>query len=127
MSKEPKFLTFEEAIEMLDEGIPTVIIPCFLSTNRSQYIREVLKRCQHELETPELSRIYLLFQEGISRKSAHRCWEQIIKKGQHSLKSMDLARLQVHSFGNIPTEILRMFIEETPQIEVVKEGTDVSG
>lgn len=112
--------TLEEAIEALDEGIPTVVIPCFLTTNRKQYVREVIRYCKQELNTSKLTRIYLFFQEGISQKNARRTWDEICKRGE-ALPDHNTDRLHVHSFGNVPTDILLAFIEETPHIEIVEE------
>jgi hypothetical protein len=45
------------------------------TTHRAAYIASVLQTCEVEAHLPEVSRIYLLFQEGISTQQTQRICE----------------------------------------------------
>ena len=116
-----KALTIIEALEsMRKDGIPTVVIPLFLTTNRAKYIKEVIHRCKQVLKGTEYTRIYLMMEEGVSERRAKRIWEDVQRKGS-TLENVDnVDRLQVYSFGNVPTDILIMLFEDKKiNIEIV--------
>lgn len=96
--------TLEDGIDaLLKDGVPTVLIPCFLTTPLEAYIEAVLEKCEIQINLPGYSRIYLLFQEGISKKKTASVWMRLRQRGQ-TLQHSD--NVQVFSFGNVPTDIL---------------------
>ena len=112
-------LTLSQAIETLDDGIPTVIIPCFISTDKEKFVDEVIKKCISELDKPDLSRIYIFYQQGITAKSSRKLWNKIKEKGEDDIFDLyRYDRLRVYSFGNVPDFIIQAFFESS-NIEIV--------
>ena len=108
-----------EAIEKLSEGIPTTIMLCFIATPREKFINEVIERVKTKIGDPEFSRMYLMFQQGISKKKSKEVWEECARRASTEIDIEAVSSLNVHSFGNVPTEIMLEFLEKTDALEVV--------
>ena len=112
-------MNLEQAIEALDEGIDTIIIPCFLVTDRQTFINEVIRRCKQVLKHPKEQRIYLFLQEGLSKRQGERIWDDIYITDASLNSHKNSKYLSVYSFGNVPTSLIHAFIEDAPKIEWV--------
>lgn len=100
-------LTLEEAIETMLEGEgQTILIPCFLVTPRKKFVAGVLQKCRQALRKPGFTRIYILFQQGISEKKGRGIWNEICRRGKKMPNAHMTDRLAVYSFGNVPNDIL---------------------
>ena len=115
----PKALTLTEAVELMIEGKTSIIaIPLFLTTDTEKFKEAVINRCKQALKTPELTRVFLFMQEGISNKKARRIWAEVQRQDE-TLENEDYTdRLQVYSFGNVPTDIIRAIFKNS-NIEIV--------
>ena len=105
-------MNFAEALERIRDGVPTAIIPYFLATPRENYIYEVIQRIEIQSITPKPSRIYLVYQEGISEKKGKDITTEISKRVEH----INAENLEVRSFGNVPTDILFSLMDALPVI-----------
>lgn len=107
--------TLEEAIDALDDDVKTIVVPFFLITPREKFIKEVIRCAKQELKTSEPSRIYLFFQEGITKKKARMIWDTICARAKTVLKdeNMQSDRCKVYSFGNVPTDLIMIFLDHT--------------
>ena len=112
-----KTVDFPEALEMLSDGTPTILIPCFLTTNQEDYKDEVIRRAKQLLKKPEACRIYLIFQEGISKQKTRSVWDVLIERA--AKENLQGDNLKIYSFGNIPTDLLLELCDSVKNVEVV--------
>ena len=114
--EEGEEFTFADARKAFNDGVPTYLIPCFLSTLPDTYIKGVLQKCGDLIATSETYvRVYLLFQEGISDKKATAIFEELRKHGDSTLPHSD--KVQVFSFSNIETDILLKLCDAARGVE----------
>ena len=112
-----KPIHFDKALEMLDEGIPTLIIPFFLTTSRDTFITEVVKEVTKQVSKKPLSRIYLVFVAGVSKRKALGIWTEIIQRADSAVNITQGERLEVYSFSNIPFEVLEAILTTAYNLE----------
>lgn len=107
--------TIDQAMDALDDGIQTFIVPYFLIENRKKFVTAVIKLLRRELETPHLSRIFLLFQEGVSKRKAFSIWNELQNRADRALKAAgetpDGNRVSIYSFGNVSTGRIMAFMD----------------
>ena len=110
-----------EAIEILSDDVPTVILPFFLTTPKQSFMDEVLRRIKKGAKTSTLSRIYLIYQEGVSEMKARFIWDELQDRASAEgvLENIDADSLEIYSFSNVPIDILKIVLEQTPHTEVV--------
>ena len=120
---------FEEAIKALHDETPTVLLPCFRETPRDAYVNEVTNRCRRimEAQPPEYTRIYLIFQEGISESECNTVWD--LCQALTNVRLEDLLKtdkgdlVAIYSFGNIETDILKKVMDLASEAEIIDEYT----
>ena len=110
-----------EAIEILSDDVPTVILPFFLTTPKQKFMDEVLRRIKEAGKTPTFSRIYLVYQEGVSEEKASRIWDELQDRSsaEKVLEDIDPGSLEIYSLSNVPIDTIRVVLEQTPHTEVV--------
>lgn len=124
MDTPPKqYANFAEALEdIIENNLPSIVVPYFITTNREKYIKAVLKLCRRELMKPdEHVRMFLLYQEGVTKRESRSIWDEIISRA-NNLPNMDKDNnLNVYSFGNVHTDIINAFIDNAATVEHIKE------
>lgn len=107
------------AIEKLSDDIPTTVLLFFMTTPREKFIKEVIERVKAKVSDPKPSRMYLFFQEGVSEKKSRGIWKECANRAASEVDLEAASSLNIHSFWNVPTEIMQVFVQETDALEVV--------
>ena len=113
-------IDFRTAVQMLNEGVPTVLIPCFTATPRAIFVKEVIARVTSGLKAPEPSRIYLIFQEGITKKQVLRVMGKVKSLAERKLarEEMESDYVHLYVFGNIPLEVIQHVMAKVSDTEI---------
>lgn len=105
--------TLEEAVDALEDDVHTIIIPFFNATPREKFIKGVIRCVKQELKAPDPSRVYLFFQEGVTKKKTTMIWDTICARAKIALtdEEQKSEQCKVYSFGNVPTRLIMVFLD----------------
>ena len=101
-------VTLMDAWKMMAEPGNTAILPYLLGQTKTKvYEDSVIKVLRKELNTPEFTRIYLFFQQGVTKRKTMRIWNEL----QRRAASLDLnaKAVQICAFGNVPLDVRDIF------------------
>lgn len=113
----------ETFMALLNEGIPSTLIPYFMMTSQNQFTQEVIRRVRQELTRGGKHSFFLLFEESLSLRKVRRIWDGLVQHGNKVLGTPESDDIQIHIVRGIPTEFLMKLIGAIQNIEVVEEGT----